>query len=107
MKKKIKNYYRNHYVAHCFQKRNLRFHSIVIQCVYRFNFYLFQNAGVHLFTFVVLLIGSGVLLECTTTGSGIVSAIRKSMTGLMMRPFSESATTTLNMIQESVSRICP
>ncbi|VVC27626.1 Tetraspanin/Peripherin,Tetraspanin, EC2 domain [Cinara cedri] len=61
-----------------------------------------SNAGVHLFTFVVLLIGSAVLLECTTTGSGIVSAIRESMMGLMMQPYSESATNTLNMIQESI-----
>lgn len=66
-------------------------------------FFLFQNAGLHVFSFFVLLLGSAVLLENTTTGSGIVPEIRESMMNLIMQSQSESATNTLNMIQESVS----
>lgn len=67
-------------------------------------FLSFQNAGVHLFSFFVLLLGSAVLLENTTTGSEIVSSIRESMMNLMMQSQNEYATNTLNMIQESVSK---
>ncbi|XP_029346181.1 tetraspanin-2A [Acyrthosiphon pisum] len=63
---------------------------------------LMANAGVHLFSFFVLLLGSAVLLENTTTGSGIVSSIRESMTNLIMQSQNEYATNTLNMIQESI-----
>lgn len=67
---------------------------------------LFQNAGLHFFSFFVMLLGSGVLLENTTIGSDIVPAIRESMMNLIMQSQSESTMHTLNMIQESVSRIC-
>ncbi|XP_060874026.1 tetraspanin-2A [Metopolophium dirhodum] len=60
------------------------------------------NAGVHVFSFFVLLLGSAVLLENTTTGSEIVSSIRESMMNLIMQSQNEYATNTLNMIQESI-----
>ncbi|XP_060834068.1 tetraspanin-2A [Rhopalosiphum padi] len=63
---------------------------------------LMANAGVHLFSFFVLLFGSAILLENTSTGSGIVPAIRESMMNLIMQSQNEAATNTLNMIQESI-----
>lgn len=71
-----------------------------------FFVFLFQNAGVHVFSFFLLLLGSAILLENTTTGSSVVSSIRESMMHLMMQPQSDSSTYTLNMIQESVSYYC-
>lgn len=67
-------------------------------------FYSFQNAGVHAFSFFVLLLGSAVLLENTSTGSSVVPAIKESMLSLMQTQ-SESGEYTLNMIQESVSNL--
>lgn len=65
----------------------------------------FQNAGVHLFSYFVLMLGSAILLENTSTGSSVVPAIRESMMNLIMQSQSESSANTLNMIQESVSKL--
>ncbi|XP_025423507.1 tetraspanin-2A [Sipha flava] len=63
---------------------------------------LMANAGLHLFSFFLMLLGSGVLLENTTIGSDIVPAIRETLMNLIMQSHSESSMHTLNMIQESI-----
>ncbi|XP_050443695.1 tetraspanin-2A [Adelges cooleyi] len=63
---------------------------------------LTANAGVHVFSFFVLMLGSGYLLENTTVGSSVVPVIRDSMKNLIMQSHIESVGYTLNMIQESI-----